>query len=914
MPAQGAGAQLKMRLYLEGLLVDNGLIEAFVSDHEGAPATAQLQVTPTNTLKHILPGTWVHLFVTDPWEPSPKGDLSDFKLLFEGVVIGRGFTKEGQGRAFVLQCAGPEIFWTETRQYWLNLASSGGGLVEQVAYQTSLGAGRFGAVTSNGAYGYMVSRIAQIQEDQQERFFDTLLAVIDDIGNVNPYYTNNRNRFRITDRILRAHSGKVEKLFQLALLSDFLTGLSNRVSGQTNLAELVNLLLEPILHGWVSVTAPPYVEARIFSRDAFGNIVRKANTTKVAGGQTATLFQYEMARDKILASAICKPDVYTLSPPTCNVLFPNMYQHLGFQQNLLQEPTRVIMRPTLIGRDLSAVATLGLQFMRPTELEVFTQLTRDLKQGTQPGAIQKRTPDAAFADGEGQAATFNDYDWGTNEERIRGIVYNFINLAPAPATLTLSDPGKKAPDGTRKGGMPLYLQNVASYEYYKSKFVSRVLTVSGPFNMRPVSGFPMLLVDDSAAGLNVMCQLRGKTHQLSAQGHASTEYQVSCPRLIDELDLNRPSFQGGSDPKTKEALLELARDAAGNFDFAKLFAGPNRPPIPEWFSDDYRTLVGLDSTYSSFFGPQVRVVEATLFNRAPGVDNNKIVEADVVAELVARFRRARDQGKEFDLAASFTARSLATIDQAFQFVGAAPIEYADKPAAARQIDYAKATFRQFVGDPKTGSGYNGRPEPATPSTTKNAAARPAASSSARGGGAKTPQMSGAFPRFDTKIHTGNEATDASARQQAKQNESGLTEFARYDGRPVMYDFEYRLWQASLAAAKVSPGDAAADAVRDASAAYAPAPGGGAVPLSPKAQAASAAQRKAAGRDKTAAERKVKKTPSLTPAEQAPTGDSAENGSLLPLPQPLSERQIVDLRRAVVAAWRKELEEDRGQLG
>lgn len=334
MPTQGAAAQLKMRLYLEGLLVDSGLLEAYVSDNEGAPATAQLQLTPTKTLKHILPGTWVHLFVTDPWEPSPMGDLSDFKLLFEGVVIGKGFTKEGQGRAFVLQCAGPEIFWSETRQYWLNLASSGGGLVEQVAYQTSLGAGRFGAVTSTGAYGYMVSRIGQIQEDQQERFFDTLLAVIDDVGNVNPYYTNNRNRFRITDRILRAHCGKVEKLFQLALLSDFLTGLSNRVSGQTNLAELVNLLLEPILHGWVSVTAPPYVEARIFSRDAFGNIVRKSNTTKVAG-QTATLFQYEMARDKILASAIFKPDVYTLSPPTCNVLFPNMYQHLGFQENLL---------------------------------------------------------------------------------------------------------------------------------------------------------------------------------------------------------------------------------------------------------------------------------------------------------------------------------------------------------------------------------------------------------------------------------------------------------------------------------------------------------------------------------------------------------------------------------------------------
>jgi len=35
---------------------------------------------------------------------------------------------------------------------------------------------------------------------------------------------------------------------------------------------------------------------------------------------------------------------------------------------------------------------------------------------------------------------------------------------------------------------------------------------------------------------------------------------------------------------------------------------------------------------------------------------------------------------------------------------------------------------------------------------------------------------------------------------------------------------------------------------------------------------------------------------------------------LPLPQPLSERQIVDLRRAVVDAYAKELEESRAHAG
>jgi hypothetical protein len=175
-------------------------------------------------------------------------------------------------------------------------------------------------------------------------------------------------------------------------------------------------------------------------------------------------------------------------------------------------------------------------------------------------------------------------------------------------------------------------------------------------------------------------------------------------------------------------------------------------------------------------------------------------------------------------------------------------------------------------------------------------------------------MTGAFPVFDTKIHTGNLATDPQSRLSAKKDEAGSTLFPRYDGRPVMYDFEYRLWQESMQAAHSSSSSADADAARTASARYSAGPGGTAVPLSPAAQVQAAGERKAA-QAKVAAERQqTEGAKTATSAEQAPTGDSAENGPQRPLPQPLAERQIVDLRRAVVEAWRKELEEQRGQLG
>jgi hypothetical protein len=175
-------------------------------------------------------------------------------------------------------------------------------------------------------------------------------------------------------------------------------------------------------------------------------------------------------------------------------------------------------------------------------------------------------------------------------------------------------------------------------------------------------------------------------------------------------------------------------------------------------------------------------------------------------------------------------------------------------------------------------------------------------------------MSGALPVFETKIHTGNLATDAQSRTQARKNESGPSLFPRYDGRPVMYDFEYRLWQESLRAANVSPSSTEADAARVASPRFTSGPGGTAAPLSASERAKNAATRKTAQASKGAAQRRSAGSKSPTPAEQAPTGDSAENGAQRPLPQPLSERQIVDLRRAVVEAWRKELGESRGVAG
>jgi len=988
MPKQGTGGRVSVRLYMEGVLIENGFVSLQCNGGRSQPASCQLELVPTNTIRHVMAGTWVHVFVTDPWDENPANDNSDYKLLFEGVVVARGFTRQDDGRNFTIQCAAPEIYWTNAKQFWMNVGSSNGTFIDELAIQTSGGFGSFGKISKTGTFGYTAQRVVFSKkgvEQAEEKFIDTLISVLDDIGSVNPYYTNARNRFRITDRIIRAPAGKTEQLFQLALMSDFLDGLVSRQSGQTNMVDTVNQLLTPIMHEWISILAPPYIESRIFDRDVFGNIKknkRKVNVKGSRGRNKVKLLDYEPALDKIVASLMFKPHIYTIDPPSFNVLFPNMYDQMSYNEDFLAEPTRLSMKPQMPTALKGITITPLLQ--RPAEIEVFGSLIHDPKRRTD----KKRTPDAKFGDGSGQAPTFTEYDWTTNEERIRGIVYNFINLGPAPSALTLSDQGAKQPDGTRKGGVPKYLQNVASYEYYKSKFMARQASTQGPFNMRPVPGFPMVMLDDSAANLNVLCYLDGVQHSIDASGSAMTRYIVSYARILGEVDLNRPRFNKGLDADGN-LDLSLARNEDGSFNFESIFDGENQPPVPEWFDESFRNTRDLDQLYQQWFGGEAGVLQGILFQdptegfvqstvdalaeafseevekdvslydkfvnsvaasakalgdqveKFEGVleENENIPITDAVDFLNARYRIARGVGKEFEEASSFTKRGFTKIDEAFSFIGAAPRELADKissdasdsdriatfktnPAASRVIDYKKLKLDYFVGDTSAGSGFSGKTEgDITSGSPENAVDAVSGADQLSTG---EDRMSGAFPEFDTKIHTGDLATDQTKRDAAAFKERAPSDRARYDGRPKMYDFEFRLWQASLEAAGLTPSQQkiAEDAI---AADYVVVEDGKVVrektPEEVKdavkarkaniaAQAAREKERPKRGRHRP----RPRNCPNMPPKAAAPTGEGLEQGEKFPLPQPLAESQVVALRRSIVEAYQEELKKTRGFTG
>ena len=150
------GRFLGLRLFLEGIEVD--VVSAVVSAGINTPATAVIDIPACDAAHRLAPRTLVHLFYIEssynlvssdegagtPGTPTrmriaeedeePRvnpelkrlngvktldtADLSNWRLLFAGEVLGYGYSKVGAFRQIALQCQDFTSYWQQSKLYW----------------------------------------------------------------------------------------------------------------------------------------------------------------------------------------------------------------------------------------------------------------------------------------------------------------------------------------------------------------------------------------------------------------------------------------------------------------------------------------------------------------------------------------------------------------------------------------------------------------------------------------------------------------------------------------------------------------------------------------------------------------------------------------------------------------------------
>lgn len=145
---------LHLRLFLEGIEVP--IIGAHISSQANQPASASVQIVPSDMSLYLLPRTFVVLF---EYKPSlPAGDsteasesLRDYKLKFSGEVMSYTYEKSRTSRGLTLQCMDLSSYWDTCYQWFSNYSKGGNAFTDKKSSFTGAGKGNFNSVASGHA-------------------------------------------------------------------------------------------------------------------------------------------------------------------------------------------------------------------------------------------------------------------------------------------------------------------------------------------------------------------------------------------------------------------------------------------------------------------------------------------------------------------------------------------------------------------------------------------------------------------------------------------------------------------------------------------------------------------------------------------------------------------------------------------
>ena len=381
-------------------------------------------------------------------------DQRGLSLMFEGFLIGSGYQIHSSGtRSVQLICKGLSTAWEQTKQQWADMSVNYQGMIEslitnnfsgaEVKWQGAVGIQSFvlgvmqrgykGSATEDSPgmedgvplslLKVKVKDSAAVESEDQEDFLQYFINIFELFGNVCAYYSTERNRWRLTDRIHSVPAGEsLRLLFAETTFGELFRGQLQSLTGKSSIYQVVSLLLQMIQHDLTEMLAPSLTVAAPVKRKDNG----VAETTEEGG-----IFVRDVdAPIGTPTTFVIKPQLWAAPPPTCNVIFNDLVSELSFQRVEYQEPTRQIAFPSGSVFDTTAQRYWGITMTAPDVISAFT----DMNEATNAMGASKSTG-SSTSDGEqpeGDAEKFGPWHFITNEEKFRGITMNALGAFPLP--------------------------------------------------------------------------------------------------------------------------------------------------------------------------------------------------------------------------------------------------------------------------------------------------------------------------------------------------------------------------------------------------------------------------------------------------------------------------------------------------
>ena len=655
----GKGIPLGAKLFLEGIEVP--FIGATITCAVDRASIAYIDVVPLDEIKHIKPRTMVHLFVRDITDQTNN---YPYILAWEGEVFGFSFGRTVSSRMFTIKAIDYSAYWDSALVYFFDLSKLG---EKNAADYLAREAKNINAASKNQiahkaiAYSTVGYYFQEIRDalDGGDDFLGAFIKVIESVGNLNDFYNLGEDRLRITDRFIQKSSGKLRELIKQQDAKAWIKGAMGRKSGFFPIRSMIQELLGIIFHDYITVPFPAQV-----SRD----ILKKSHLETKDG------------KKKTVGGFLFKPNTYMLSPPACNIFFPDEYSSYQFDRNFFAEPTRLTYRPVPITRlpadwvaDFSYQPASFNHYVMGSPKHPEKDFHDPAKyQGDGDDAVPTLKDDTGVnipadifpgfwgdKDDSSQNAANNgkkkDHNFFTNAEMFKGVWAAFETEMPAVLSFVTN---------VKSSLKPEFIGKVAKYLLYKKRYQGRSLQITSHLKLSVVPGFPVLILDDSPARQSTIAYCESVTHRIYANQGGYTNCLLSYARDVEEQDV---SSNYGADPIVPEWFDDVV---FGDDTFINEATGKRTYPK------------GMSSFYQSLLGNRGSKDLHSVVNKA---------ESDIttaVDELLKQYRARKEAGDKSlsDFIAKITRRDYIKLNQAFGFLGAS------------SKDSTESQYMVFTGD------------------------------------------------------------------------------------------------------------------------------------------------------------------------------------------------------------------------
>jgi len=283
----GGAHYLHLRCFLEGIEVP--VIGASVTSQLNAPATANIQIVPSDRLATLLPRTTVHLFFLDSVTFAGRGegaepDDHDYRLMFCGEVFDTSIGKSGHGsRSASLRCMDFSNVWDTNYSYIMRYAvgaqetAEGGAILKNVSGFVGGGGTNNGSGNSNpfddivNSPADVIARMATASgagnpaAPGKGTVLGGLLAVLELLSGIqglyigiNPWATVHERRCRVMDSLVSDNGTTAKSLFDQQVFADWLQQRTGTAASVISFRQIINLILGYIYYDVVTNVTPSY--------------------------------------------------------------------------------------------------------------------------------------------------------------------------------------------------------------------------------------------------------------------------------------------------------------------------------------------------------------------------------------------------------------------------------------------------------------------------------------------------------------------------------------------------------------------------------------------------------------------------------------------------------------------------------